>query len=385
MKTSIINIANKDFVVLLNLDGVPLLMPNFYLITQKRNLSIKRLLYICTVFKRVYTFFQEHNKNLDDILINGEYDYLLKNILSFFQEYKPLNKLGNEAYNTHIFFVEEYIQWALKRYLLKNFHYKEKAQLESYYLERFYYLFKSFYIKKRINNSYKDIRIEHLENIISQYQRKNARSKNNNRNLIILQLLLESGMRIGEVLNLKTTDVVFSKNSYLKIIDHVNSNNDTRYDKPSIKNQQSNRVIFISDNLSEKIEDYILYDRRVTYKEQKSKVNHPFLFTSKLGKPLSKSSIQNIFNELNRVKDNDIINTKITPHKFRHSFAFSFLKYLVEIKKIDLERAQDELKKICGWSPGSKMPQFYAGKYIWEKANQHNIERINKDYTNEKQ
>lgn len=381
MKTNIVNIANRDFVVLTNTDGIPLLMANFYLITQKRNLSLKRLLYISTVLKRLYDFFKLQNKNLENILIDGEYDYLLKNIHNFFQNYKALYNLGNDAFNIHIFFTEDYVIWALKRYLLKTCDYQEKIQLEDYYLEKFSYLFRSFYTISRQNTDFKSIDEAVLLDVIDSYKQDNFNSVNYLRNLIILQLLVETGMRIGEVLNLKTSDIFFSENSYIKIVDSKTFSLDTRYDKPNLKNNHSSRIIFISKNLSGYLQHYILSKRRSTYKGENSKINHPFIFTSKRGSPLSKSSIQILFNQLNKYNLNPLI--KITPHKFRHSFAFAFLKYLVEIKKNDLSKAQDELRKICGWSPRSQMPQFYAGKYIWELANKHNIERINKRYYNE--
>jgi hypothetical protein len=52
------------------------------------------------------------------------------------------------------------------------------------------------------------------------------------------------------------------------------------------------------------------------------------------------------------------------------------LKYLIETKNIDMERAKDELRNICGWSINSSMPNYYARRYISLIANKHNMERV---------
>ena len=62
-------------------------------------------------------------------------------------------------------------------------------------------------------------------------------------------------------------------------------------------------------------------------------------------------------------------------HDFRHTFADRFLAYLVEQRGYDLERATDELRRVCGWSETSAMPRRYASRYLAESANLHNAQR----------
>jgi hypothetical protein len=37
-----------------------------------------------------------------------------------------------------------------------------------------------------------------------------------------------------------------------------------------------------------------------------------------------------------------------TPHLLRHHFAEQYLEYLIEQENIDMERAKDKLRDICG-------------------------------------
>lgn len=65
----------------------------------------------------------------------------------------------------------------------------------------------------------------------------------------------------------------------------------------------------------------------------------------------------------------------LSAHDFRHTFADHFLAYLVETRGYDLERATDELRRVCGWSDTSTMPRRYASRYLAESANLHNAQR----------
>ena len=56
------------------------------------------------------------------------------------------------------------------------------------------------------------------------------------------------------------------------------------------------------------------------------------------------------------------------------------IRFLIDEKCLDIERAKDELKIICGWSINSNMPILYTKKYFEEKANTSNLERISNEY-----
>lgn len=372
---------NNSHVLLLKNDGTPFLLANLYLVTSKRNLSTKRLQYICTVIKRATLFFELQGKNFEQILISGNYDYLIKLIPTFFSIYLDQYNLSDENYQNHIIFLREYITWSLKRYLIKNFNYKEEEKFKALYLNKFENTFSTLqiYFKKKVKR-FKDIDEVYLKKLLKELFEKRNKTFLNYRNYLIIKIFMETGLRVGELLNLKTPDILFSfEHSYIKVCE--SDVIDERADKPKIKNIQSNRVVAISQELATLLDFYIKKIRRITYNSKSAKLNHPYLFTSKLGKPLSKSSIQYLFKIINlEFPYSDTYYKKITPHSFRHTFAYRYIKYLIEEKEIDIERAKDELRKICGWNSSSTMPDLYAGRYIYEEANKHNLERIAKLY-----
>ncbi|MDG4655270.1 site-specific integrase, partial [Chryseobacterium arthrosphaerae] len=275
--------------------------------------------------------------------------------------------------------IRDYILWVINRQFSRC--YSKKRQLYETYTRKIENIFSVLQLKyKRKIQNFKNIGEDHIKKVIDKFSEKKDNHPLYYRNFLIIELLSETGIRAGELLNLKTFDILFNS-AIVKIIqsDLV----DSRANKPNLKNIQSNRGIAISNELVHQLEYFILTIRRITYKSKKSKLDHPYLFTSLLGRPLSKSSIQNLFDKINDEfpyfdSNNKLI--KITPHSIRHTFSYSFIKYAIEEKEMEIDRAKDELRKICGWNAASTMPDLYAGKYIWEKANLHNLERIRKLY-----
>lgn len=102
-----------------------------------------------------------------------------------------------------------------------------------------------------------------------------------------------------------------------------------------------------------------------------------YLFISDRGRPLSIRALSNVLDRLFltiELAHPGLLPT-LSAHDFRHTFADRFLAYLVEKRGYDLERATDELRRVCGWSETSTMPRRYAGRYLAESANLHNAQR----------
>lgn len=373
----------KCIVLILRDDGVPCLLANLYLVSAKSNLAEKSLLDYALAIRRIYEFYIVKSINVELFLIRGNFEFLFGSIPEFFDSYLSNFKLGTHAFNLHVVCLRDFVLWVLKRYLHKNYNNRENYNsILIMNISKFEDLFSTFLLKNKTPNKYfKVIDLEKFERILFHLAKQvNEGASNTVRDTIILKLLIETGIRIGELLNLKTTDIIDENNtSYIKI--HSSQIHDSRKYKPRVKNTQSFRIIALSSELSELLYSYIKKERRNNYKVKGSKVPHPFIFTSKLGNPLSKSSINKLFERINLLynEENEFAD-RITPHKLRHTFAYNFLKFLIENKGLDMDRAKDELRITCGWSPSSTMPQLYAGKYVWEMANGHNLERINKMY-----
>ena len=196
------------------------------------------------------------------------------------------------------------------------------------------------------------------------------------RNWLMIELLLETGIRRGELLKLYTTDInKGSQHAYVSINDREHDPRDPRVEEPALKTH--GRTVGISAQLYEVYERYIQRDRRPLRDGKPMKLLYRYLFISDRGRPLSIRALSNVLDRLFltiELAHPGLLPT-LSAHDFRHTFADHFLAYLVEKRGHDLERATDELRRVCGWSETSTMPRRYAGRYLAESANLHNAQR----------
>lgn len=196
------------------------------------------------------------------------------------------------------------------------------------------------------------------------------------RNWLMIELLLETGMRRGELLKLYTTDINDgSQHAYVSINDREHDPSDPRAEEPALK--AHGRTVGISAQLYEVYERYIQRERRPSRNGKPMKLPYRYLFISDRGRPLSIRTLSNVFDRLflTIVLAHPGLLPTLSAHDFRHTFADRFLAYLVEKRGLDLERATDELRRVCGWSEASTMPRRYASRYLAESANRHNAQR----------
>jgi len=196
------------------------------------------------------------------------------------------------------------------------------------------------------------------------------------RNWLMIELLLETGIRRGELLKLYTTDInQGSQHAYVTINDRERDPADPRAEEPALKTH--GRTVGISAQLYEVYEHYIQSERRPLRDGKPMKLLHRYLFISDRGRPLSIRALSNVLDRLFltiELAHPGLLPT-LSAHDFRHTFADRFLAYLVEQRGHDLERATDELRRVCGWAETSAMPRRYASRYLAESANRHNAQR----------
>lgn len=212
------------------------------------------------------------------------------------------------------------------------------------------------------------------------------------RNFIIVHLMLNYGLRVGELMLLTTKSFKKSqgKDRYSLIITNTHDEYDNRAKKPSIKNEFSYRVIEL-----EKRDFNFL----TIYKENvRNNIDSEILFTSTKPPyaPLSYASIHKILDELDAKlrsiapeyfdDQNQYSIENLTPHTCRHTWAYmalsdAFKNYSVidkYTKKEALDLAQEDLRILGGWSPNSLMPMYYGKRFLVERANFMNLLRIAK-------
>ncbi|GAB0564421.1 hypothetical protein LL01C4_38060 [Escherichia coli] len=175
---------------------------------------------------------------------------------------------------------------------------------------------------------------------------------------------------------------------------------DPRKRLPSLKNSWAHRVLALDIND---------YNHLKIYIDKISKnTSHNFIFTSTKSNlpPLSYHSIYDIFSKIDCVfkkeypqfSDEKSIDSvvSITPHVTRHTWAYLILKRIYAAKYQSVMRncklagvdfaiaglmseAKDELRLLGGWSHNSRMPEFYARRFLSERANFSNVRRIAAD------
>ncbi|HGU6635013.1 TPA: site-specific integrase [Klebsiella oxytoca] len=220
------------------------------------------------------------------------------------------------------------------------------------------------------------------------------------RNYLIIRLMLNYGLRVGELLLLECASIKSSVrgDKFSLIISMPRNMTDPRKHAPSLKNEFSHRVLEL-DKID--YEFLMIYIQRI----RKNSMAHEFIFASSQNpeSPLSYNTVHLIFSEIDRVFslnypecksaepfDNLI---KFKPHVTRHTWAYLTLKKLYHLKNKRLigacndfsknslsigvmDEAKEALRLLGGWSIKSQMPDLYAKRFLSEQANAANIQRI---------
>ena len=214
------------------------------------------------------------------------------------------------------------------------------------------------------------------------------------RNFLMVHLMMNYGLRVGELMLLTKRSIKKSLNSdsYSLIITNTDDEHDPRQRKPSIKNEQSYRVIKL-DSMDYKF--LMLYVEKI-----RNFNNSDILFTSLKPpySPLSYSSINAIFKTIEQAfktshpvyfDDTNIDSIqKLTPHVCRHTWAYITLAFAIKKYRNEsasaltqsndeiMLKALEDLRVLGGWSANSIMPSYYAKRFIVDSANLMNLQRI---------
>ena len=153
------------------------------------------------------------------------------------------------------------------------------------------------------------------------------RGRTQRRNELMFRLLLETGIRIGELLSLRLDFINTGEMPNISVRRTHDDKKDSRAYQPVAKTRE--RIIRISEQLGVDIHRYCMEDRAVTPGANR----HPYLFVTHhsgktLGQPLSVSSVANkIFGSMQRVRPEFSI---IHPHSFRHNANYLLSKAVDE-------------------------------------------------------
>lgn len=178
------------------------------------------------------------------------------------------------------------------------------------------------------------------------------------RNRLIFTLLLNCGLRAGELLNIKVNDL--NRRDYtLSIFRRHDCIEDRRLNQPLVKTGE--REIPLSDELAMEIFDYIDNYRDKYTKKKK----HDFLFVThssckSVGEPLSVSAYEKIISTLKKTSPEM---KSLSGHKLRHSWNY-FYSNEIDGSNLEISRKSGLRCYLMGWSKDSKMSENYNFKHI---------------------
>jgi integrase len=130
------------------------------------------------------------------------------------------------------------------------------------------------------------------------------------RDKFLIQLLYESGMRIGQAISLRHQDISTWDNE-IKVVPRFDNVNKARP-----KSKQANSLT-VSRELMQLYTDYLV--------NELDDIISDYVFVTlknKVGKPLTYNAVMSIFRSLKKRTGIDIV----TPHKFRHTHATELIK-----------------------------------------------------------
>lgn len=228
--------------------------------------------------------------------------------------------------------IEEFLHW-LRHHEINNKVYKNSqstlehytsaiSELYSYYIKRQHLSFNPVdAIDREKKKKKKIIRLENDEKerfldaaeygtgLTERQQKFHEKSKA--RDMAILSLLLDTGMRVSELVGINISDINFEKHSI-----------------SIIRKGGNQQYVYFSDNVGFVLNDYI--NNRYLYKPTD---DEEALFLSRNGERISERSIQRLVKKYAASALPDKTD-KITPHKLRSTFATDMLRATGDIKLV---------------------------------------------------
>jgi len=182
------------------------------------------------------------------------------------------------------------------------------------------------------------------------------------RNALIFTLLRSTGLRRGELLNLKVEDINFSNNT-LRVVRRPDTKGDSRVYQPVAKTRE--RTFPLMPELIEKIHEYVIKHRKKIPHAKK----HGYIFvTHKTGKsqgePLSNAWFGKFMGELKIIVEGASL---IHAHSLRHHWNYSFSR-MCEKQSFSPEREEKIRSYLMGWSETSGTASTYNRRHVKEQA-----------------
>jgi integrase len=189
------------------------------------------------------------------------------------------------------------------------------------------------------------------------------------RNALIVLMMIELGVRRGELLGVRINDI---KANELYVARRPDDDLDGRLDEPNTKTLA--RPIPLSRDLSRRIYAYVNGARYAIKAARKN----PMLIVSDEGRELSLSAVNKLFVPLQLSSP---LLGYLTPHILRHTFNDNLYEALdaAGMNPVEIRKAMIRLN---GWSENSKSPDYYTKRsttrrvHLAQRAHQENITMV---------
>ncbi|TBG89590.1 hypothetical protein ELG67_11065 [Rhizobium leguminosarum] len=181
------------------------------------------------------------------------------------------------------------------------------------------------------------------------------------RNYVIVRLLLDLGIRRGELCGIKVSDCLLGSSGSVTIHRRPDDPDDTRRMQAATKTVA--RVLSLSDRMTEVVHEWVVYYRAKIPGARRN----PYLIVSSVsGQPMSMSNVNKIIEALRRKVDG--LPKELTPHVLRHSWNDSF-SALMDRKGVPEEREVKLRAKLMGWR-NLESARFYLRRTVSRRADQ---------------
>lgn len=351
---------------------LPIYHPNLFITTQLRNKSdsFSTMLSAANNIAILLRFLEDRNINLEERILGRDLfeTYELDDLRDFTQQ--RFSKVADEGVVSSITHymrlttIAQYISWYANHLI------KLPSTVEARQIKRVETQIKSRRPVKRGRNrdqdrSLDEVQLEALFEIIKVGSEHNPFGEQvQRRNRLMILILYYLGIRGGELLNLRISDINFAKHQ-LKIVRRADEKDDPRIQEPNAKTLE--RTIPLGELLSKELHEYIAGDRR---KVTNAKRNNFLFITHKkgptIGQPISKSSYYKIFNIVKSVAPQLY---ELTGHKLRHTWNRKFSEKMDSMDEPASEEKQDQIRSyIMGWKQGSGTSTHYNKRFVQEQA-----------------
>lgn len=181
------------------------------------------------------------------------------------------------------------------------------------------------------------------------------------RNELIFRWLYSFGLRRGELLNVKVSDIDFRKET-VTVVRRADAPEDPRREQPVVKTRD--RVLPIPADLCRLTHEYVISARRQWTGARK----HEYLFVAdKTGAPMSLSALNKCFAFLRSCIPD--LPDDLSPHVLRHTWNDNF-SVAMDRNKTPEPDEQKMRSFLMGWSETSGTAIKYTRRHVRQKANQ---------------